>query len=134
VARVDLVARVRHHVRAQVGPVRERFAALRARVRLLAGVRPQVALQQPRPAEHLAAHAARVRQLVREQVHGQRGHAHVRLAAHVAPFGRLRVQAPVRLLVPRQVRRRRVVLAAVRARVPRCKTQMHGGRQCYRRG
>jgi len=121
VARVVLVARVRHHVRAQVGPVRERFAALRARVRFLAGVRPQVALQQPRPAEHFAAHAARVRQLMREQVHGQRGHAHVRFAARVAPFRGLRVEAPVRLLVPGQVRRRGVVFAAVRARVPGCK-------------
>jgi len=79
-----------------------------------------VALQQPRPAEHLAAYAACVRQLVREQVHGERRHADVRFAARVAPLCRLRVQAPVCLLVPRQVRRRRVVLAAIRARVTGC--------------
>lgn len=118
VARKVLVTRVGHHVRTQVGPIGERFSALGARVRFLAGVRPQVALEQPRPAEHFPAHAARVRQLVREQMHGQGGHANVRLAARVAPLGRLRVQAPVRLLVPGQVRRRRVVFAAVRARVP----------------
>jgi len=116
-ARKVLVARVGLHVGAQVGTVGERFAAVSATVRLLAGVRSQVALQQPRPAEHLAAHAARVCELVRELVHGQRGHAHVRLAAHVAPLGGLRVQAPVRLLVSGQVRRRGVPLAALGARV-----------------
>jgi len=105
------------HVGAQVGTVGERFAAVSATVRLLAGVRPQVALQQPRPAEHLSAHAARVCELVRELVHGQRGHAHVRFAAHVAPFSRLRIQAPVRLFVSGQIRRRGVPLAALGARV-----------------
>jgi len=120
VAREVLVSRVRHHVRAQVGPVRERFATLRARVRLLAGVRPKVALQQPRPAEHLSAHAARVRQLVREQVHCQCWHADVRFAASVAPLGRLRVQAPVGLLMSGQVRRSGVVFAAIRASVTGC--------------
>jgi len=79
-----------------------------------------MALQQPRPTEHLSAHVTRVRQLVRQLVHRERGHADVRLSAHVAPLGRLRVQAPVRLLVPRQVRRRRVVLATVSARVTGC--------------
>jgi len=61
-----------------------------------------------------------VRQLVREQVHGQCWHADVRLAASVAPLGRLRVQAPVGLLVSGQVRRRGVVLAAISASVTGC--------------
>jgi len=48
-ARVQLERRVRLHVSAQVRPVGERLAAVRAAERLFAGVRAQVPLQQPRP-------------------------------------------------------------------------------------
>jgi len=105
------------HVRTQVRAVGKSFAAMRASVRLLSGVRPEVALQQPRPAEHLSAHVTRVRQLVRQLVHRECGHADIRLTAHVAPLGRLRVQAPVRLLVPGQIRRRGVPFSTLGARV-----------------
>jgi len=60
-------------------------------------------------------------------VHGERGHADVRLAACVAPLGRLRVEAPVRLLVPGQVRRRRIVFSAVSARVAGCSSPCGAG-------
>ena len=115
-ALVVLVRGMGLHVGAEIRAVGERFAAVRAPVRLLARVTSQVALEQPRPGEHLAADAAAVGQLVREHVHGQRGHAYVRLAAVDALLRRLRVEASVRLLVPRQVRRGRVLLAALRAR------------------
>jgi len=49
---------------------------------------------------------------MREHVHRQGGHADVRLAAVDALLGRLRVQAAMRLLVPRQIRRCGVLLAA----------------------
>lgn len=105
------------HVRAEVGPVGESLTAVRAAVRLLAGVRPQVALQQPRPRELLTAYAAAVRQFVSQQVHGQCGHADVSLAAGNALLCRLRVQASVGLLVPRQVAGGGVLLPAFGADV-----------------
>jgi len=82
-----------------------------ASVWLFAGVAAQMTLQQPGSREHLAAHAAAVRELVREHVHRQGGHADVSLAAVDALLGRLRVDAAVRLLVPRQIRRGRVLFA-----------------------
>lgn len=91
------------HVGAQIGAVGKRLAAVGATVWLFSCVRPEMALQQPRPRKQLAAHIAAVRQLVRQNVHGQRGHRDVRLAAHVALFGRLRVKAAVCLLVPGQI-------------------------------
>lgn len=112
-----LIGRVGLHVRAQVAAVGERFAAVRAPVRLLAGVRSEVALQQPRPREQLAADSARVVQFVGQQVHGQRWHTDVGLATGDALLGRLRVEAAVGLLVPGEVRRGGVLLAALGARV-----------------
>jgi hypothetical protein len=120
-----LVAGVRLHVGPQVGPVGEGLAAVGAPVRLLPGVRAEVALQQPRPGELLAADAAAVGQLVREQVHRQGGHADVGLAARHALLRRLRVQAPVGLLVPRQVAGGGVLPPALAARVA---VQLGGGR------
>lgn len=111
VALVVLVRGVGLHVGAEIRPVGERFAAMRASVRLLARVTSQVALQQPRPGEHLAADAAAMCQLVSEHVHRQGRHAHVRLATVDALLRRLRGDATVCLLVPRQVRRRRVLFA-----------------------
>ena len=117
-AAVVLEGRVRLHVRAQVGAVGEGLAAVRAAEGLLAGVGTHVALQQPGPREGLAAHAALVAQVVREHMHGQRGHGHVRLAARRALARQLAVQAAVRLLVAAQVRRRGIRFAALAARVP----------------
>ena len=56
---------------------------------------------------------------MREDVHRERRHADVRLVAvRTRPCVPAVVQAPVRLLVTRQIRRRRVVPAALGARVP----------------
>ena len=52
-----------------------------------------------------------MRQLVREHVHRQSGHADVRLATMDALFGRMRVDAAMRLLVPGQIRRGRILFA-----------------------
>lgn len=114
---VVLVRRVRLHVCSQIRAIGERLAAVGASVGLLASVAAQVALQEPGPREHLATHAATVRKLVREHVHRQGGHADVRLAAVDALLGRLRVDAAMRLLVPRQIRRGRVLLATLAAHV-----------------
>jgi len=110
-ALVILIGRVRLHVRPQIRAIGERLAAVGASVGLLAGVTTQMALKQPGPREHLAADPATVRQFVRQNVHRQGGHADVRLAAVDALLGRLRVDAAMRLLVPRQIRRGRVLLA-----------------------
>ena len=108
---------VRLHVRAEVGAVGEGFPAVGAAVGLLARVRPHVALEQPGPAEILAAHVAGVAEVVRQDVHGEGGHADVDLVAVRALLGVLAVQRPVRLLVARQVGGGGVVLAALVARV-----------------
>lgn len=110
-ALVVLVGRMRLHVRPQIRTIGERLAAVSASVGLLAGVATQMTLKQPRPREHLAADPATMRQLVRQNVHRQSGHTDVRLAALDALLGRLRVDAAMRLLVPRQIRRGRVLLA-----------------------
>jgi len=115
-ALVVFVGRVGLHVRPQIRAVGERLAAVGASVRLLAGVAAQMTLQQPGSREHLAAYATTVGELVREHVHRQGGHADVSLAAVDALLGRLRVETAMRLLVPRQVRRRGVLLAALGAR------------------
>ena len=111
VALVVLVRGVGLHVGAQIRPVGERFAAMRAPVRLLARVTSQMALQQPRPGEHLATDTAAMCQLMSQHVHRQGWHAHVRLATVDALLRGLRVDAAVCLLVPRQVRRGRVLFA-----------------------
>ena len=54
---------------------------------------------------------------MREQVHGQRRHAHVRFAARHTLLGRLRIQTAMRLLVSRQIGRGGVLLTALRTRV-----------------
>lgn len=109
---------VRLYVSAQVRPVGERLAALRAGERPLAGMRPFVTAQQPRPRERLVADRAAVLQVVRQQVHRQRRHADVQLAAVRTRPGVLAVDAAVGLLVTRQVRRRRVAAVALVAREP----------------
>jgi hypothetical protein len=94
-----LVGRMCLHVRAQVGAVSERLAAVGAAEGLLARVRAEMSLQEPGPGEQLAAHAARVRQLVRQEVHGECRHADVSFPARDALLGRLGVEASVRLFV-----------------------------------
>lgn len=101
------------HVRAQIGAIRERLPAMCATVRFLPGVGPEVALQEPRTAECLTADVTLVFEVVCEQVHGQRRHGDVRLPAVLALLGQLAVKATVRLLVAREVARRRVVLPAL---------------------
>ena len=105
------------HVRPQVGPVREGLAAHGARVRFVAGVGAQVALEQPGPREGLPAHVTPVVEVVREDVHGERRHGDVHLATDVALLGVGGVQAPVGLLVSREVGAGGVVLAALGADV-----------------
>ena len=133
VAGVLLELGVRLQVCAQVRPVGERAAALRARERPLAGVRAHVALQQPRPRERLVARRAAVLEVVRQQVHRQRRHRDVDLAAVRARTRVLAVDAAVRLLVAGQVRRRRVAPVALVARVlgPRRRSRRHC--RCRRR-
>ena len=114
---VALGGRVRLHVSAQVGTVGEGLAAVGTAVRFLAGVRAHVTLEQPRAREGLATDGAHVRQGVRQQMHGQRRHGHVGLAAGRAGAGAARLQAAVRLLVTRQVGRRGVRLATLAAHV-----------------
>ena len=80
VARVLLELGVRLQVRAQVGPVGEGAAALRAGERPLACVSSHVALQQPRPRERLAAQLTAARQRVCPDVHLERAERRVRLA------------------------------------------------------
>ena len=82
-ARVQLERRVRLHVRAQVGPVGERLATVRAAEGFLAGVGAQVPLQQPRPREGLVADRAAVLEVVSEHVHRQRRHRHVHLTDNI---------------------------------------------------
>ena len=84
-ARVQLEGRVRLHVRAQVGPVGERLAAVRAAERFLARVGAQMSLQQPRPRERLVAHRAAVLEVVSQHVHRQRRHRHVHLPTPQQP-------------------------------------------------
>lgn len=116
-AGVVLEGRVRLHVGAQVGAVGEGFAAVGAGERFLSGVGPHVALQEPGPTEGLAAHSALVLQVVGHLVHGQRRHGHVHLVAGGALPGLLAVEAAVSLLVPAQIGRRGVRLAALAAHV-----------------
>lgn len=87
-----LIDRMRLHVCTQIGAVRKGFATMCAAVGLFARMRAQMALQQPGTREELAADITTVRELVREQVHGERGHGDVRLAASVTLLGRLRVE------------------------------------------
>ena len=75
--------------------------------------------QQPRPRERLVARRAAVLEVVRQQVHRQRRHRDVDLAAVRTRPRVLAVDAAVRLLVTRQVRRRRVAPVALVARVLR---------------
>lgn len=105
--------RVRLHVGAQVRSVSERLEALVARVRLLSRVRPDVTLQQPRSRERLRAYGTYVLPPVRQQMHRQRRHRHVRLAARRATLGAARLDGTMRLLVARQVRRCGVVSVAL---------------------
>lgn len=112
-----LIGGMRLHMRPQIGPIRERLAAMRAPIRLLPGMRPQMALQQPRPREELTAYPARVIQLMREQMHSQRRHTHVRFPAGNAFLRRLRIQASMSLLMSRQVGRGRVLFPALGARI-----------------
>lgn len=116
-ALIVLVRGVGLHVGPEVAPVGEGLAAVRAAVGLLAGVGAEVTLQEPGPGKHLAADPAGVGEFVREEVHGQRGHAHVGLPAGQTFLGGLGVEAPVGLLVSREVRGGRVLLPALRARV-----------------
>lgn len=64
-ARVEFEGRMRLHVGAQVRPVGERFAAVRATERLFTGVRPQMTLKQPRTRERLVADGTTVLEVVR---------------------------------------------------------------------
>lgn len=112
-----LVGRMRLHVSAQIRAVRERLAAMGAAVRFFARMRSQMALEQPRARELLTANAATVRQFVCEDVHGQRGHTDVGLAARHALLRRLRIQTSVGLLVTRQVARGGVLFSAQAAGV-----------------
>ena len=105
------------HVGAQIGTVSESLAAVGAAVGLLSRVRAHVTLQEPRPGKRLGADRANVREGVRQQVHRQRRHRDISLAAGRARSSATRLQAPVRLLVTRQVGRRRVGLAAFAADV-----------------
>ena len=70
-------------------------------------------LQKPRPGESLPTDVALVVEAVGEDVHGQRRHRHVHLAADVTLLGAVGIQAPVRLLVPAQIGTGGVVLAAL---------------------
>ena len=110
---------MRLHVRAKVGPVGEALLADRAQVGLLPCVGPQVALKQPRSRESLAADIALVVEIVGEDVHGEGRHGDVHLAADVALLGAPRIQTPVGLLVPGQIRTGGVVLSALGAGVLR---------------
>jgi len=71
-------------VRAQIGAIGERAAAVLAREGFLAGVRADVSLQQPRPRKRLSAQLALARQGVRADVHLERAQRHVRLLAVLA--------------------------------------------------
>ena len=91
--------RVRLHVRAQVGSIGERLAAVDTTERFLTGVRSQVSPQKPRSRERLVAHGAPVLEIMGEDVHGQGGHADVDLATVGTLLGVLAVEAAVRLTV-----------------------------------
>jgi len=77
-----------------------------------------VALQQPRPAERFATHITLVLEVMGEQVHSHGGHGDVNFPTGGALLGHLAIYAPVRLLVPAQVRRRGVGFATLAAGVP----------------
>lgn len=116
-AGVVLEGRVCLHVGAQVGAVRERFAAVGAGEWFLSSVRPHVALQEPRSTEGFTAHCAFVLQVMGQHVHGQRWHRHVHLVAGGTLPGLLTVQASVSLLVSAQIGRRGIRLAALTTNV-----------------
>ncbi len=108
---------MRLHVSPKVGAVGKRLVADGARIRFLSRVRPQMALKQPRSREGLSAHVALVVKIVCKNVHGERRHRDVHLAANVTLFGVVAVQASVCLLVSREIRAGGVVFAALIADV-----------------
>lgn len=116
-ATVVLERRVGLHVGTQVGAVSKGLPAVGTPKGLLPGVRAHVSLQQPRPAEGLAAHGTLVFEVVGQQVHRQRRHGDVGLAARRALARQLAIQAAVRLLVPAEVGGGGVGLAAFGAGV-----------------
>jgi len=116
-ARVVLGRRVRLHVGSEVGPIRKGLPAMGTPVRLLPGMTPHVTLEEPGPGEGLPTDVTLVMEVVREDVHGEGRHAHVRLPTGRTPLGRLGVEAPMRLLMAGQIRTRRVVFPALGTRV-----------------
>jgi len=85
--------------------------------RIVTCVRAYVTLQQPRPGEALAAIVALAALIVSPHMHAERRHADVDLVAVRAPPGLLVPQRPVRLSMPGEVGRGRVLFAAVGALV-----------------
>lgn len=80
-------------------------------------MRTYVTLEQPRPGEALAAIVALAALIVSPHVHTEGRHTDVDLVAVRASPGLLISQRSVRLPVPREVRRGRVLLAAIGALV-----------------
>lgn len=76
-------------------------------------MRAYVSLQQPRPREALAAIMALASLIVGSHVHAECRHADVDFIAVWAPSGLLIAQRPVRLTMSSQIRRSRVLLAAI---------------------
>ena len=91
------------HVRPKVRSVRKGFSTNIAGVRLVPRVWPEVPLEQPGSGESFATKLALVVEVVRQDVHGEGGHADVHLAADVTLLGVGRVQAPVSLPVPGEI-------------------------------
>lgn len=85
---------------------------------LLTRVRAHVALQKPRAAEGFAAYVTFVLEVVGQQMHGHRRHGNVDFPTRGALLRHLAVYTSVRLLVPAQVGRCGVGLAALGAGVP----------------
>jgi len=100
---VTLGGRVRLHVCPQVGTVGEGFAAVGAAVRFLSRMGPHVTLEQPRAGKSFAADGAHMRESVRQEMHRQRRHRDVRLAACGARPSTAGLETAVRLFVTRQV-------------------------------
>lgn len=76
-------------------------------------VRTYVSLQQPRSGEALAAVVALAPLIVGPHVHAERRHADVDLVAVRASSGLLVAERSVRLTVSGQIRRGRVLFAAI---------------------
>lgn len=102
--------RVRLHVGSQVGPVCKGSPAVGTPIGFLARVRPPMALQQPGSREGLSTNVALMLQVVSQNVHRKRRHGNIKFSTVRTFLGQLAVETPMRLLVPTQIRRGRIVL------------------------